>query len=111
MEYEFADWLGDALVESSPCFIVTQDLSQRIEQEGLTGVCFDDVLVSVSAKGEELIDTELPPWRWMKAIGRPGESDFGVTRGLCLVVSDRALDLLNDAGTANADVTEFRTSQ
>ncbi|MFI9504608.1 hypothetical protein [Nocardia sp. NPDC052566] len=89
-------------------FLVTEDHSQRIEREGLTGVRFDGVLVSVSAEGEELIDTELPPWRWMKPVGRRGESDFGVTRDLFLVVSDRALDVLSDAGIANADVAEFR---
>ncbi|MEV6278637.1 hypothetical protein [Nocardia sp. NPDC051832] len=108
LEYEFADWLGDALLESTPCFVVTAEVAGQIARMGLSGATFDDVIVSISPEGEELMDAELPAWRWLKPTGKPGESDFGVNDALSLVVSDRALAVLADAGIRNADVTEWR---
>lgn len=44
----------------------------------------------------------------MKLTGRAGESDFGLDDELYLVISDRALDLLQEAGIRNAKVAELR---
>ncbi|MFF2553458.1 hypothetical protein ACFVUS_20840 [Nocardia sp. NPDC058058] len=104
LEYRFDGWLGDALLESTPCFIVTEDLARSIERLELTGVHFDTVSVSISSKGREFMDTELPTWKWLKLTGRAGESDFALNDELCLVVSDRALKLLQEAGIHYADV-------
>ncbi|QLY29726.1 hypothetical protein [Nocardia huaxiensis] len=93
---------------STPCFIVTRDLAHKIEQIGLGGAHFDDVSVSMSPQAEEMIGTALPEWRWMKLTGRAGESDFGLDDELYLVISDRALDLLQEAGIRNAKVAELR---
>jgi hypothetical protein len=104
LEYQFTTWLGDALLESTPCFIVTEELAQRIGEASLTGVAFSDVHVSVSSEGEELIRQPLPKWRWLKPVGKPHEDDFGLGDDLLLVVSERALGVLRDAGLDHADV-------
>lgn len=104
LEYRFTDWLGDALVESTPCFIVTDALAERMTREGLTGAAFDAVTVTLSPEGEELIDEPLPQWLWLKVTGSPGDSDIGVTDELMLVVSDRALSVLEESGLNNAVV-------
>ncbi|MFB7720728.1 hypothetical protein [Nocardia sp. NPDC056100] len=70
LEYRFDGWLGDALLESTPCFIVTEDLARSIERLELTGVHFDTVSVSISSKGREFMDTELPPRNWLKLTDR-----------------------------------------
>ncbi len=48
LNYEFEGWLGDDILESFPCYIVTEQLRKGIESEGLTGINFDEVLVSKS---------------------------------------------------------------
>lgn len=104
LEYRFTDWSGDALVESAPCFIVTDMLAERITREGLTGVAFDPVTVTLSPEGEELIDESLPQWLWLKITGWPGASDIGLNDDLTLVVSERALSVLQESGIDNAVV-------
>jgi hypothetical protein len=38
LNYEFDGRLGDELLESWPCFIVTQSLADRLKSSGLTGL-------------------------------------------------------------------------
>jgi hypothetical protein len=106
MEYQFTNWLGDALLESTPCFIVTEELAQRIGEASLTGAMFGDVEVSVSPEGEELIQQPLPKWRRLKPVGKAYEDDFGLDDDLLLAVSERALSVLREAGLRHADVEE-----
>lgn len=104
VEYRFTGWLGDALVESTPCFIVTDALAKRIARERLTGATFADVTTTLSPEAEELIDAPLPGWRRLKITGRPNHSDIALDDDLVLVVSDRALVVLREFGLANAVV-------
>lgn len=110
LEYVFTGWLGDPLVESTPCFLVSETLGERLEAAGLVGFRLDDVVVSTSPEGDELIDRELPRWRWLRLTGSPGHDDFGVNDDVVLVVSSRALGLLRRAGLENADVDELRVT-
>ena len=112
LEYQFTNWLGDALLESTPCFIVTSELAQRIGEASLTGAAFGDVDVSVSPEGEELIRQPLPEWRWLKPVGKAYKDDFGLGDDLLLVVSERALGVLREVGLEHADVEEngYRTN-
>ncbi|MGQ4615168.1 hypothetical protein [Nocardia sp. R7R-8] len=107
LEYVFSDWLGDALVTSTPCFLVTSDLREKIESSFLTGVDFADLMVSVSPEGEELMDRPLPEWKWLVFTGKAYLSDFGLNDDLDLVVSSKALAVLREAGIEHADVVEL----
>ena len=41
LHYEMEGWLGDELLESFPCFIVTQRVADAIQDAHLTGAGFD----------------------------------------------------------------------
>lgn len=37
LHYVFEGWLGDAPIESTPCFLATEELAATIREEGLSG--------------------------------------------------------------------------
>jgi uncharacterized repeat protein (TIGR02543 family) len=103
LHYQFDGWLGDELLTSTPCFIVTERLAREIERAQLTGVRFDDVEVTTSDEFRELYpNRQLPKFVWLKIEGKPGQDDFGITPGLRLVVSERVLELLKPVGISHA---------
>jgi hypothetical protein len=103
LHYQFDGWLGDELLESSPCYIVSERLAHDIRQHQLTGVEFDDVEVTTSGQFRDLYpDRQLPKFVWLKVAGKAGHDDFGIAQGLGLVVSERALDLLMQGGVSHA---------
>lgn len=104
LEYRFTDWLGDSIVESFPCYLVTAELGEQIQQGALDGATLDEVEVTLSPEAEELLDQPLPPWKWLKVTGDAFRSDFGISADRRLVVSDRALDLLRQGVLGNADI-------
>ena len=62
-------WLGNDIVESFPCFIVTDGLKEAILKNCFSGVEFDHVKVTTSYPFEELYPgLTLPPFNWMKSI-------------------------------------------
>jgi len=112
LEYEFAAWSGDAILWSTPHYIITADVYDRLESGGLTGLSKGPLLISVyeerRVNGPPL---ELPRFVWFKPTGkirllrrtvrpeRDGELDFGWSgHDFCLgpraelVVTQRALD-------------------
>jgi hypothetical protein len=100
---EFDEWLGDQLVESRACFIVTTRLARDIERAQLTGASFDAVEVTTSDMFNELYPNRvLPRFVWLKVAGRAKRHDFGVASNLLLVVSERAHDVLTRAGIMDA---------
>jgi hypothetical protein len=109
LHYEFKTWLGDELLESTPCFIVSEHLAQMIEQAGLSGFMFDQVEISKSEIFEELHpDQALPNFVWLKVNGLPRQHDFGVTLRNELVVSERALQVLKEARLSHAEIVELK---
>jgi len=101
--YQLDGWLGDDLIESSPCYIVSKRLADAVSREQLTGFTLDEVEIFKSEQFDELYpDTELPPFVWLKVHGEPGTDDFGMTAELLLAISDRALRLLENFNISNA---------
>jgi hypothetical protein len=95
LQYEFNVWLGDDLLTTHPCFIVTARLRAALDKLGGTGYFFDDVEISTAEGFEENYPhTELPRFYWMKIHGVPGVDDAGLTKDFRLVVSDRLLEVL-----------------
>ena len=96
LHYEFDGWLGDELLQSFPCFIVTQALASSLAAADLTGTSFDLVIVTVSQQFRDMYgDRALPEFSWLKVCGRAGADDFGVDNNNYLVVSERALRMMN----------------
>lgn len=56
LEYRFDDWLGDDLLATGPCYIVTDRLARALRAAGLTGARFDVVEVSTSGQWEDWED-------------------------------------------------------
>jgi hypothetical protein len=105
LNYEFIGWLGDAVLESTPCFVASEDARQMIEKAALSGVAFGDVEVTRSGMFDDLYgERELPQFHWMIIKGEPKADDFGIANDLRLVVSKRALDILKCAGVNHAEI-------
>jgi len=109
LHYEFEGWLGDHLLESTPCYIASEKLVTEIKKEQMLGVEFDDVEVTTSGQFSELYpNKQLPKFVWLKVTGVPGQDDFGIAPGLRLIISKRALDLLKQIGISHAaSITPF----
>ena len=108
LHYEFNGWLGDELLESTPCFIVSQRMAHEIEEAELTGASFDEVEVTTSDQFRELYpDRKLPEFLWLKIVGKAGVDDFGISADGRLVVSEMALRMVQ-SNCKNCDVSDYR---
>jgi len=106
LHYTFEGWLGDEILETFPCYIITKSLANDIEATRLRGVLFADVIVDVSATFTELYpERRLPTLVWMKVEGHEGD-DFFVAPDGRLVVSEPALELIGPRAP-NCMVTRF----
>ncbi|CAM4311373.1 hypothetical protein TU52_18515 [Bacillus cereus] len=65
LHYEFYGWLGDDLLESTPCFIVSEKLKNALLSSELKGFKLEECLISLSEEFLELYpDKELSNfWR------------------------------------------------
>ena len=78
LEYEFEGWLGDSLVTSFPCFMVTTALSEDLQEAGLSGFELARVLISQSEVFKELQPTtELPAFQRLMVLGKVEASEEG----------------------------------
>ncbi len=108
LHYQFDGWLGDVLVESFPCFIVTRAAKEALIAAAVTGVQFGDVEVSTSDQFSEVCaGVVLPEFVRLEAVGGAGSDDFGVVKDGRLVVSERALAVLQQFQLVNALVEPF----
>ncbi|THV30171.1 hypothetical protein [Glycomyces paridis] len=106
LQYVVQDWLGDEILESTPCFIVTDHLAGLIEGAGLTGYRLAEADVVLGEDAEELAGgpIDLPKFQWLQLPGRAGSDDFGASANGSLVVSERALDVLRQGALNNCDI-------
>lgn len=105
--FMFDGWLGDGIVESFPCFLVTKILSNALAENGLSGYQLADVVIEVSPEFMELYPTRtLPSFVRLVPVGRAGEDDFSLDFSNTLLVSKRAYLVLAQHGLANAEVEE-----
>lgn len=108
LHYQFDGWLGDDLLETYPCHIVSESLAKEIESAELTGYMFDDVEISKSEQFEDLYPgKELPKFYWLKVSGIAGKDDFGISEDYRLTISEKALEALNKRKVVEADLEEF----
>lgn len=117
LEYEFQGWLGDELLESTPCFIITSELVSSIENAQLTGYKIEGVKVTISDFFKELYPNKtLPEFKRLVPKGTVDinngkymdrtEEDFCLSQKLELVVSDNALRVLKKHQLNYCDIYE-----
>ncbi|SFX68224.1 hypothetical protein SAMN04487866_11744 [Thermoactinomyces sp. DSM 45891] len=118
LHYAFDGWLGDALLETCPCFIVTTSLASLIESSNLSGYQFKKVEVSMSEFFQEMHPERiLPEFVELVPAGK-----ISVTNGLVtdwtgedfctdeianLVVSERALSTLKKHRLNHCDIEQL----
>jgi hypothetical protein len=108
LHYHFDGWLGDVLLESFPCFIVTDCAKQKLQEAEFTGSIFDEVEVTTSEQFQALHShQQLPKFVWLKIHGIPGQDDFGIASDGRLVISERAYLVFQKLGIDQAFVTEY----
>lgn len=107
VHYVLTDWLGDDIIESFPCYLVTPRLATALESSGLTGFRFDAARVTISEEAADRGITEKPDFRWLVITGRPGDDDFGVLANGQAVVSDEALQALQQYTLNNCDIAPY----
>lgn len=109
LHYNFDGWLGDELLETVPCFIVTQKLADLIQAARATGAEFDHVEVSKSKQFEDFYpDRRLPQFVWLKVNGIAGKDDFGLSDRHRLVVSERILEILKSRPFSQCGVSPYQ---
>lgn len=90
LHYIIDAWMGDDLVQSFPCYLITEDLRERLESLQVSGVRFATATVSISDEYHELKpDVKVPEFFWLQIHGTPGKDDLGLTADARLVVSQR----------------------
>ncbi len=108
LHFEVDAWLGDDIVQSFPCYLVSEALKVRLEAMKPSGVAFASAEVTASDNFEELKHgRELPNLSWMKVSGVPGSDDFGLTSDARLVVSDRVLSEMKHLQIDHCEVKKF----
>jgi len=118
LHYIFDGWLGDEILESCPCYIVTQSLANSIRQADFTGVRFENVEVSKSDLFLEVHPhLELPKFYWLipegkveleneKKVHKWSGHDFCIDEKDYLVVSEKALRVLKQHQFKHCEVKE-----
>lgn len=108
LHYEFDGWLGDDILESFPCYIVTDSLRKDLENNKFTGISFHEVTISKSETFSELYpERELPEFYWLKITGEVYKDDFFTTEENMLAISERAYFVLQKHNINNADIEDL----
>lgn len=110
LEYKFEGWLGDDLLESFPCFIVTKKLADFLIEEKLSGFKLMPVTIS---RSEIFIDLypniHLPKFQWLQISGLAEINDFGLSEDHILVVSETALQALRKNKINHAEIRPYKS--
>ena len=109
LHYEFDGWLGDDLLESFPCYVVTKRLEKALKSAGVGGCSFDLVEVTKSDLFEDLHPNfTLPDFSWLQVQGAAGVDDFGLSNDHILVVSESVLTILRSFVFNHCSVEPYR---
>lgn len=110
LHYELDGWLGDDLLESFPCYLITESLKQKIETLKPSGCRFDNVEITQSDQFAMLYpQKDIPNFFWLRIHGKAGVDDLGVSDDNMLIVSERILSVMKNFHLNNCDIEEYRT--
>lgn len=107
LHYEFDGWLGDDLLESTPCFICSDQLSEILKKYNLKGYLLDTCEISKSDLFSDIYpERELPIFYWLKIVGENGD-DFKLSSNNSLLVSEEALNVLRKVNIKYCEIEEY----
>jgi hypothetical protein len=93
LHFVFDGWLGDQLIESFPCYLITLELAALLSTAGVTGFELGEADIETSEQFKELYPQRvLPPFRWLQIVGTPAKSDIYLTSDNRLAGSQKTLD-------------------
>lgn len=108
LHYEFDGWLGDEILESFPCFIVTSEVRNALENSTLSGYSFQEAIITTSPTFLEIYpDRHLQDFCWLKIHGAAGKDDVGLTSDGRLTVSENALAILRHFRIDHCQISEW----
>lgn len=106
------DWSGNDVVTTTPGFAVTRRLADHLAQSDLSGFELKDMHLSVSENGSRAMREKnalIPELVWLDITGAYTNDDFFFEPGRArLIVSDRALDQLQEFELSDARIEEFQ---
>ncbi len=122
LEYEFYGWLGDELLEATPCFVISDELAKDIQKSDLTGYKLQDIEVSINEQFYDIYpNADQPPFGMqLIPLGKViineenthyekwSEHDFCFSNTSCLVVTERALNILKKHKMNYCEITELK---
>ena len=114
LEYNFMGWLGDELLTTDPCFIVTESLQNDIILNGLTGAKFNNIAMTFSDEFHEMCGDRKVP-RFVQIIcNNLYESndqnliyDFYLDKYNNIIVSEKALGVLRQHKIDMCDIEKY----
>jgi hypothetical protein len=107
VHYEVQDWLGDDLLTSFPVFLISPRAGAALEAAGLPGFVLADADITIEDDMQDIVDPIVRTFRWLRVTGAAGDTDVGFDERAHLVVSDRALDVLQDFQLDHCDIEDW----
>jgi len=105
LHFVFEGWLGDDLVEGYPCFLISENIKNKIQN--LTGFRIENAKVTPSEQFYLVHPNKiLEKFFWLKIHGKAQEDDFGISEDFYLIVSEKALAILQTCNLHYADIEE-----
>ncbi len=107
LHYEVEGWLGDDLLESTPCFLISPAAAEALRATGVGGFDVAPAEVTVADDVAHVVDPRVTTFGWLKPNGQAGVDDIGVAPDASLVVSDRALEVLRRFHLDHCDISDY----
>lgn len=122
LHYEFDGWLGDELLESTPCFIISKELDNKLSKLFKNDYITEDCLITKSEEFEEFSPyKDLPEFIRFIPLGAVKVVDglfsnwsrhhFCLSQREELVVTNEALKVLKQLKIDNCDITPLTISK
>jgi hypothetical protein len=107
LHLEMFGWLGDDLLETFPCFIVTKSLGDALQRSQLSGYSLAPLVVTRSVEFDEFYRGQpLPELFWLQPHGRVGEDDICTLPDATLLASEAALSLFRSHNLENCVIAQ-----
>lgn len=118
LHFVFSGWMGDEILESTPCFLVSEKMKSKIIKNKLSGCVFQEIEMSYSDEFIELYpNRKIPNFYRLIPVNtlyveknryhiQKDMSDFMISQKYYLILSEKAKDIITISCTIkNADFT------
>ena len=111
LHFVFDGWLGDQLVESFPCYLVTSSLAESLAAAGVTGFALAEAEVETGEPFREVYPGRLlPPFKWLQVVGN-ADADVYITSDNRLAGSQKTLDVILATNPVGFEFRQVTTGQ